>query len=107
ETEPGWAVEDDEVVERSPRRNGFHKGSVQIRCLPLALVRNVEAGQDRARRDDVNVRKRRPTDESLRLDVGGGVEEPLHPGLRLLWRQKRTAEVPLRIGVDGEEPLSL
>ncbi len=107
EAKPGRAVENDEIVKRPPRVHRFHKGSVQIRRLPLALVGNVEAGERRTRGEDIDVGERRAANEPLRLDVQRRIEEPLQSWRSLLLCEKGTAQVPLRISVDREEPLAL
>ena len=79
---------------------------VQVGLLPLLLVREIEAGQGRRRRHNIEMRKRRVADERTHVQVTSGVEQHLDTGDAIGLREERTGEVALRVEVDEQNAFS-
>lgn len=102
ETKPGWAIEDDQVVEAAEGSNRVDESMLQIRGLPRSLVRQIEAGEKGVAGQEVDMRISRATDEAADVDVRRRIEQPFDAGSGAPVAIEGVAEVALRIGVDQQ-----
>jgi len=79
---------------------------VQVGRFPLLLIGEVEARQPRTAGDDVDECVCRAADEGSGLLLGGRMEEHFNAWIVRAFGQKRTGEVPLRVGIQGENALA-
>jgi len=106
--QPGWAVEDDHVIQRTQRVDRIDERELQIALLPRLRVGQIEAGQKGIAGDDVDVGIDRAADEIAHIGIGGRIEQPFDTGGRAAIAGKGVTEIALRIGIDtqaAESPL--
>ncbi len=96
------AVDQHVVVERAQFADRLDKRQVEIRSLPLSLVRQIEASQCRARRENVDPRISRAANEEQGTLLSTRVEEPFHTGHGLRRIEEGTREIGLCVGVDHQ-----
>ena len=106
EREPGRTVEDDQVVPVPQFVDGFDERAMQVRLLPGALVGQVEPYHGRTGGDDVDGWILGSTNQAMHVGIGRWVKEAFHAGRLLAVAKERVRQVSLRIGVDGQHPLS-
>lgn len=102
--EPRRAVEDDVVRAGPELPHGIDQNQVEIGLLPLALLGQIEAGQSRTAWDKVNVRERGFADQGTQLLFRRRVEEEVDAGFPVRFREERSGQVRLGIGVESQEP---